>query len=146
MLQLARSGFHRVICRLAGEPFRELTHPGFKIDFRRKAQPRARLRDVGETVPDVASAILPRYLGTKMRPADDASEIDSDGVDGAALPRADVVDISATVRGLQCKLASLSDILHMHEIPALIAVFKNQRGAIVEKSRGENREHPRVWI
>src|SRR3954463_5444531 len=132
MFQLARSGFHRIICGLASEPLRELAHSGFEIYFRRKAKPGARFGDICETVPDVASAIFPRHLGTKMRPAYNASEIDGDRVDRAPLPRADVVDISVTVRRFQCKLASVSDILHVDEIPALIAIFKNKRGAIVE--------------
>src|SRR5205814_2363569 len=103
-------------------------------------------RDVGEAMPDVADTVLARDLGLDVLLAKDGGNAPRDLTHGVRLSTTNVVDVAGRIVGLEREATGARDVVHAHEIPALLAILENRRRMLIEEPRGENGEHAGIGI
>src|ERR1051326_436723 len=95
---------------------------------------------------NVADAILAGDFGLDVLLANDPRDASRDLAHRERLTGADVVHIASSSLDLQGETAGARDVVYAHEIAALLAVLENRGGMLVEKTRGEDRQHTSIWI
>src|SRR5690349_99595 len=104
---------------------------------RLETQQVACLADVREAMPDVAGARLVQHLRLQMRDVHRLSKQAGHLLDRVTVPTANIDDVASSEGVLHGKTERARDVSHMHEVPLLLTVFKDQRRLSVQQTGTE---------
>ena len=101
-----------------------------------------RARDVGEAVANVAGARLADNVGCQLLTAHRRGEAGRHIGDADAVAAANVEDAAISIGRCECQVKGARDIVDMHEIAALLAVFEHHGALAIQQPRGEDGKQP----
>src|SRR5690606_30128266 len=104
------------------------------------------LADVGETVTDIPTSRSPEDPGLELRPPHRLSQKPRHLEHAMAAPAADIDRLAGRCRHFHGQPKGPRDIHDVNEVAPLLAILKDRRGLVVEKTPAEDGEHARVGI
>ncbi len=130
---------------LLRHPFRHRAQRILKCMLRREAQHAARLGDVGEAIADIPRPGLLQDGGRHVA-VHRAGQHAGDLLDGIGPAAADVDDLVADPRLLECQAEGGGHVAHMHEIALLPAILEDPGRLAGGDAGGEIRQHAGIGV
>ena len=135
-----------ILGRPRGQPGGQLAQALVERHGRLEPERLARAAHVGEAVADVARAVVTRDrrldVSSPQRARDELGHV----ADRHGRAAADVEDLAGHAGPLEREQEGARDVMHAHEVAPLQAVLVDERGAVVEQARREDRHDPRMGI